>query len=66
MGNATYKVILGPDPSFAVEVTAPHGTRRITAPFKREAQAQAWIAEEKWKAAMSLGKGESAPPKKSG
>jgi len=66
MRKSTYKVIWAADLSYAVEVTAPDGTRRVVAPFKREADAQSWIAEEKWKDALAASKGKAAPPEKSG
>jgi len=64
--NSTYKVIWGAGSSYAVEVTAPDGTGRVVAPFKREAEAQSWIAEEKWKDALAASQGNPAPPQKPG
>jgi len=66
MAETTYKIIWHRDHTYAVEVTERDGARGIVAPFKQDAEARAWIAEAKWKAAMSASKGHSGPPKKSG
>jgi len=56
MSANAYKVIWQRDSSFAVEVTGPDEARRIVTSFEREADAKAWIADEKWKAAMGASK----------
>ena len=66
MVETTYKIIWQREHTYAVEVTARDGARRTVAPFKQEAEVRAWIAEAKWKAAMSASKGHTGPPKKSG
>jgi len=66
MAKPTYKVIWKRGPTYAVEVTQPDGMRRIISPFEREADAQAWIAEAKWKEAMGASKEEPPAPKKLG
>ena len=64
MAETTYKVIWSRGPTYAVEVTEPDGKRRIVSQFARQEEAQAWIAEEKRKAAMAAGKSGTAAPKK--
>jgi hypothetical protein len=66
MSATTYKIIWRRDSSFAVEVTGPDGTRRTVSPFKREADAQAWIAEAKWKDAIAASKERPRAPTKPG
>lgn len=64
MAKPTYKVIWTRGPAYAVEVTEPEGTRGVISSFEREADAQAWIAEAKWKDALGAGRGDMAAPKK--
>jgi hypothetical protein len=66
MSAAAYKIIWQRNSSFGVEVTGPDEARRIVAPFKREADAKAWIADEKWKAAMGASKNRPRSPAKLG
>ena len=64
MKKATYRIIWDPRLGYAVDITMPDGTRKITDPFEREAQAQAWIAEEKWRDAIAFSGGGPLPLKK--
>jgi len=66
MAETTYKVIWKRDNSFAVAVTGPDGARRTVSPFEREADAEAWIADEKWKDALAASKERPRAPKKPG
>jgi len=66
MSATTYKIIWQRDSSFAVEVTGPDEARRIITSFEREADAKAWIADEKWKAAMAASKERPRAPTKPG
>jgi hypothetical protein len=66
MSDAAYKIICRRNSSFAVEVTGPDEARRIVTSFEREADAKAWIADEKWKAAMGASKERPRAPKKPG
>jgi len=65
MSANTYKVIWQRDSSFAFEVTSPDEARRTVTSFEREADAKAWIADEKWKAAMGASKERPRALKKS-
>jgi hypothetical protein len=66
MSANAYKVIWQRDSSFAVEVTGPDEAPRIVTSFEREADAKAWIADEKWKAAMGASKNRPRAPTKPG
>ncbi len=66
MSDTTYKIIWQRDRSYAVEVTGPDEVGRIVTPFDREADARAWIADEKWKAAMAASKERPRAPTKPG
>ena len=56
MSATAYRIIWQRNSSFAVEVTGPDEARRIVTPFEREADARAWIADERWKVAMDASK----------
>ena len=56
MSATAYKIIWQRNSSFGVEVTGPDEARRIVTSFEREADAKAWIADERWKAAMGASK----------
>ena len=56
MAGITYKIVWQRDSSFAVEVTGPDEARRIVTSFEREADAKAWIADERWNAVMAASK----------
>jgi len=64
MPSTAYKIIWQRNSSFAVEVTGPDEARRIVTSFEREADAKAWIADEKWKAAMGASKNRPRSPTK--
>jgi len=66
MSANAYKIIWQRNSSFAVEVTGPDEARRIVTSFEREADAKAWIADEKWKDAMGASKERPRAPKKPG
>ena len=66
MSANTYKIIWQRDSSFAVEVTGPDEACRTVSPFEREADAKAWIADERWKAAMGASKSRPRSPAKLG
>jgi hypothetical protein len=53
MLDANYRVIHQPDDSFAVEVTRTGALPQMAAGFATEAEADAWIAQDKrlWEAA---------------
>jgi len=65
MSDTSYKIIWQAGPKYAVEVTGSDGVRRTVSPFEREADAKAWIADEKWKAAMGASKERPRALKKS-
>jgi len=65
MAETTYK-IWQRGPTYAVEVTEPDGARRTVYRFAREAGAKAWIADERWKAAMGASKERPRALKKPG
>ena len=53
MADATYRVIRRADDSFAVEVTRPGALPQLAVDFATEAEADAWISQDKrlWRAA---------------
>jgi hypothetical protein len=61
MTQASYRVIWQGAPGYAVEVTETSIRPRVVSGFKRETEAQAWIAKQKWKAAISLGQNRITP-----
>ena len=66
MSATAYKIIWQRNSSFGVEVTGPDEASRIAISFEREADAKAWIADEKWKAAMGASKERPRALKKPG
>jgi hypothetical protein len=66
MAGTTYKIVWQRNNSFAVEVTGPDEARQIVTSFEREADAKAWIADERWKAAMGASKDRPRAPIKLG
>jgi len=64
MTKTAYKVTWSPGPIYEVEVTEPDGKRRIVSPFSRQEEAEAWMAEAKWKAAIAASKRDKGGPKK--
>ena len=56
MSDMNYRIIWQRNSSFAVEVTGSDGVPQVVTSFKREADAKAWIADERWKAAMGASK----------
>ena len=53
MADASYRVIRRADASFAVEVTRPGALPQLAVNFVTEAEADAWISQDKrlWQAA---------------
>ena len=66
MSATAYKIIWQRNSSFGVEVTGPDEASRIAISFEREADAKAWIADERWKAAMGASKNRPQSPTKLG
>jgi hypothetical protein len=53
MADASYRVIRRADASFAVEITRPGALPQLAVDFATEAEADAWISQDKrlWRAA---------------
>ena len=65
MAETTYKVSWRASSACAVEVTESDGVHKTVSPLDQEADAKAWIADEKWKAAMGASKERPRALKKS-
>ena len=61
MAQASYRVIWRGVSGYAVEVTEPNTRPRVVSGFHGESEAKAWIAEQKWSAAISLGRDRTRP-----
>jgi hypothetical protein len=47
MTDATYRIVLGSDASFSVEVARPGVLKQTAAGFATEAEAAGWVAQDK-------------------
>jgi len=56
MAETTYKVSWRASSACAVEVTESDGVHKTVSPLDQEADAKAWIADERWNVAMGASK----------